>query len=107
MLQLLNNATCLFLPLKDATANNSLLEGLACELPVIIAACSGGSIYYQTEAVQIFHPDEVDKIVRCMGELHKNEEQRLSIGKKGRVFAEEQFSLSVLQNKILDVYRSY
>ena len=63
LLQLLNTDTCLFLPLKDFTANNSLLEGMSCELPVIVAANNQQSMYFQQGLVKLFTPDNTDAII--------------------------------------------
>jgi glycosyltransferase involved in cell wall biosynthesis len=42
-------ASCLLLPLIDSTANNALLEGLACGVPYVISKVGGVSEYVDAE----------------------------------------------------------
>ncbi len=57
LLDLYNNSRLLFLPLKDCTANNSLLEALACGVPVVTTNLPGirdytnscNAYYYKNE----------------------------------------------------------
>ncbi len=64
----------LLLPLRDATANNSLLEGMACGLPVLSTDLQG-VCDYTDEANRILHPHGdarpmVDAVMAiCRGEL--------------------------------------
>jgi glycosyltransferase involved in cell wall biosynthesis len=107
LLGLFNTANCLFLPLTDFTANNSLLEAMACELPVVVATNNMDSIYFDTAAAKIFPPAEVDNIIEFMEQLQVNTELRSRMGKKARQFAEQQCSIAVTQHKMLDTYKSF
>ena len=107
LLRLFNSANCLFLPLIDFTANNSLLEGMACELPVVVATNNRDSLYFASGAAKIFPPCEVDTIIDFMEQLQVNPELRNRMGKKARQFAEQQCSIQATQQKMLDTYKSF
>jgi len=50
LLKLYQEASLLFLPLKDVTACNSILEGLACGLPIISTALDGNLSYVKNNS---------------------------------------------------------
>jgi glycosyltransferase involved in cell wall biosynthesis len=55
--ELYQSAHCLLLPMTDATANNAILEAMACGLPVI-STDVGGVAEITGEAALLFRPDD-------------------------------------------------
>lgn len=90
LLRLYQGAHALFLPLLDATANNALLEGLACGLPVLAADLPGVRDYVsdRKEAVLV-SGNSVQAFVREILALRARPELRLALGLAARRRAEE------------------
>jgi glycosyltransferase involved in cell wall biosynthesis len=89
LLELYRNADVLFLPLIQSTANNSLLEGIACGLPVISTMLNSVNSYVPgTEAVLVMDNDPgllADSIIN----LFENPETRLKMGEAARARAKQ------------------
>jgi glycosyltransferase involved in cell wall biosynthesis len=56
----------LLLPLRDSTANNGLLEGMACGLPVIITDVGGVRNYANEDFADFVPPDDAAGIVKVL-----------------------------------------
>ena len=64
-----HRARLALLPLKGATANNALLEALACGLPVISTNCGGIAEYMGQNAGMIVPPNDPDQFASATLEL--------------------------------------
>ena len=92
LLTLYQKATALLLPLTDSTANNGILEAMACGLPVITTAV-GGCINYLPETAGIFcQPGDAQSHARAALSLLRNPNLRQSMGQAGRIHAEAHFA---------------
>ena len=69
LIQLYRDADALLLPVCDATANNSALEGLACGTPVISTMVGGIPDYIDNNCGWLFEKGEVARIVELIGEI--------------------------------------
>lgn len=58
LLALYQSATLLYLPLLDAVANNAIVEGLSCGLPIISTNVGGISEYIPQGAGELCHPND-------------------------------------------------
>jgi glycosyltransferase involved in cell wall biosynthesis len=56
---LYQNSDLLFMPLRESTANNGLLEAMACALPVITTRIGGVPEYFQEGAGELCTPGDV------------------------------------------------
>lgn len=61
-------ADALFMPLRDCTANNALLEGMACGLPVIATDLPGVRDYVD-ESASILLPNELESWICAISEM--------------------------------------
>ncbi|WP_198378894.1 glycosyltransferase, partial [Neoroseomonas rubea] len=66
--QAYRDADAVLLPLRDATANNAILEAMACGRPVI-ATDVGGVAEMTQGAARLVPPDDATAIARCVLEL--------------------------------------
>lgn len=69
LIQLYRGADALLLPLHEATANNSVLEALACGTPVISTSVGGIPDYVDTSCGWLFEKSEIDRVVNLIGEI--------------------------------------
>lgn len=80
-------ADIVFMPLSYATANNALLESMACGTPVISTAIGGVPEYVPQEAGRLCAP-EVEACVAALRELAENPELRQRMAAAARQCAE-------------------
>lgn len=77
LLSLYRKADLLLLPLLDSTANNSLLEGMACGLPVVSTDLPGVRDYVDEACALLCRPSDAetlaDAVLRIRGEPHRAE----------------------------------
>jgi glycosyltransferase involved in cell wall biosynthesis len=89
LLKLYQDADILFLPLVKATANNALLEGIACGLPVITTSLPSVKAYLPgPEAILIDTKDPSDYTDAVLS-LFRDFRRRQQMGSQARMRAEE------------------
>jgi len=82
----------LLLPLRDSTANNGLLEGMACGLPVIITDVGGVRNYAKEDFADFVPPDDPAGIVKIL-QSYINQRTKLAVrGRSARAHAENALS---------------
>ena len=69
LVRLYSEADALLLPVQDATANNSILEALACGTPVISTMVGGIPDYVDNTCGWLFEKSEVLEIVKLIGQI--------------------------------------
>jgi glycosyltransferase involved in cell wall biosynthesis len=83
-----HRADLLFLPLVDCTANNALLEGLACGLPVITTDLPGVRTYAPGEETVRVRDNDADDLAHALTTLWKSPGRRELMGRAARRRAE-------------------
>lgn len=74
LIDLYRSADVLFLPVTDATANNSILEAMACGTPVISTAIGGIPDYVDNDSGWLLPVGDVAAHVNLLASLHDNRE---------------------------------
>ena len=87
--ELYRSADILFLPLKQTTANNALLEGIAIGLPVVATDLESTRAYLPSGEGILVADKRVDGFIETLRRLQQNIELRLEMGRRARVRAEE------------------
>lgn len=106
LLELYRCSSFLVLPVQEVTASNTLLEGMACGLPVICPrlddivfhTANQGCLYYEVG-------NESDLAEKILYLASSSEKQKATMGKKARKRA-KQFSWKKIAAKIERVYES-
>lgn len=104
---LYQNATIGFMPLEDCTANNAILEMMACGVAIVCSDVGGISDYIDTEGAVMFDPQQpLKKTVDSIIKILETPETLRYMGIYNRKKAMTQFSIDVTMNKILTVYKT-
>jgi glycosyltransferase involved in cell wall biosynthesis/tetratricopeptide (TPR) repeat protein len=82
--KLYRSADLLFLPLIDATANNALLEGMACGLPVVTTDLETTRAYASEADGCLVPPGDVDGLVAAVRILQRDVRRRRAMGRRAR-----------------------
>jgi glycosyltransferase involved in cell wall biosynthesis len=84
LLGLYQQVDLLFMPLKDATANNSVLEGLACGLPVLTSELQSTSEYLADTDALFVKNNHVETFKKHILDLASNREKCIQWGQSSR-----------------------
>jgi len=83
------DASCLLMTLETATANNAILEAMACGLPIVAENVGGVGEYTGMRSAILCQPGAADEIVGAILALYEDDSMRLRMGDSGRRRAEE------------------
>lgn len=98
------HAGCLLMPVEDATANNAILEAMACGLPVIADDAGGIPEYLGKNAGVLIKSRSVDEFVRAIVRLKSSASGRQEMALAARARAEE-LDWAVVARQMMDLYR--
>jgi glycosyltransferase involved in cell wall biosynthesis len=87
--RLYQESDVLFLPLTNATANNSLLEGLACGLPAVSTELLSVRAYVGEGAASLIENNDPEALAQAIVNLQKNGELRERMSRNARARAEK------------------
>jgi glycosyltransferase involved in cell wall biosynthesis len=79
----------LFLPVTQSTANNSLLEGIACGLPVVSTSLPSIEAYLTGGEGILVKDNDPDGLVEAILQLEGDPDSRQRMGRRARARAEE------------------
>ena len=102
---LYQNAKMLVLPLFDCTANNALLEALACGLPIVSNNVGGMQDYTDPSFAHLLPIEDVEGMTNAINDLLDNPEKCLDRGCKAREFATNNFQWSKVAAQTYEVYK--
>ncbi len=82
-------ASCLLMTLEAATANNAILEAMACGLPVVAENIGGVAEYTGIHSAILCQPGSAGELTDAILTLYKDQSMRLRIGDLARARATE------------------
>ncbi|WP_223549277.1 glycosyltransferase family 4 protein [Aestuariivivens sp. NBU2969] len=101
---LYQKADLLFLPLLDVTACNSILEAMACGLPIITTNVGGNTDYLANTENVMVSKNNHEQLIEQTTMLLKDEEMLLKMGKSSREKALE-YSWESIGKRVLNYYK--
>jgi glycosyltransferase involved in cell wall biosynthesis len=106
LLETYQNADILLMPLTDATANNGILEGMACGIPIVVTDVGGIKDYVDDCFARLLPLHDVEAMIESVITLSNDNEMRKSMGQLARLKAEEKFSWKNIATRMIDLYDS-
>lgn len=98
-------ADALFLPLYDATANNSLLEGMACALPVITTRVGAVTDYITEEGALFVDPGSPRTAIQAIDSLVNDPSKGSRLGAANRLRATTELTFENMARQMEGIYR--
>jgi len=105
LVDLYRTSDILLLPLIDGTANNTILEAMACGLPVITTDVGGIAMYLPKEAGLLLPAGDAQLMAQETRELMHDPARLAALSKAARQTAES-FDWAVVAEKMRRVYQS-
>ena len=105
LIQMYQSSDALFLPVKYATASNSVLEALACGLPVISTWIGGVPDYVTDECGWLMPPAQIKPVVNLLEHLCAHPEVAYVRQEKARATALK-FDWQRIAEQVIAVYRA-
>lgn len=102
---LYQRADVLFLPLLDCTANNALLEGMACGLPIVATDLPAIRSYTNADFAFLFQPWDPSGMVEAIVGLCENEEAQIVAGRAAREHTKQHFGWDHIAKQTLNLYK--
>ncbi len=95
----------LLLPLLDATANNSLLEAMACGLPILSTDLPGVRDYTSAACALLSPAGDPDAMLHHIAQLQNNPARICSMGEASRIHAQE-FAWEKVRSRLMGLYKT-
>jgi glycosyltransferase involved in cell wall biosynthesis len=89
LLALYQQADALLLPVTQSTANNALLEGIACGLPVVSSRLRSIEAYVPDETALLVEGNDPAELARAVRRLRDEPDLARALGRRSRERAEE------------------
>ena len=101
---LYQEASLLFLPLTDVTACNSILEAMACGLPIVTSDVGGNATYLNKTKNILVSPKNSGSFIEAIATLLKDEEALKTIGNSSYIKALE-YDWEKISKQVLEFYK--
>lgn len=105
LLECYRNASVLLQALENTTANNVVLEAMACGVPVVAERVGGIGEYVTSECARLASPNNVDEFVGAIKNLVDSRHAREDMGKAAR-FRAETLHWRHVANRTREVYET-
>jgi glycosyltransferase involved in cell wall biosynthesis len=105
LLELYQNACCFVMAAEAATANNAILEALACGLPIVSEDVGGIGEYTGLDCAILCKPQSVEALMKGILKLHEQPELRLRMSALARQRAESWIGQSWLKRRLASTRR--
>jgi glycosyltransferase involved in cell wall biosynthesis len=105
LLETYRHAALLVMPLLDCTANNSLLEAMACGLPSVVSDVGGIRDYVDRNCARLVRAGKPDDMAEAVLDLLRDPVARETMGRAARQRAET-FAWPRVAQQILSVYEA-
>jgi glycosyltransferase involved in cell wall biosynthesis len=102
LLELYRSAVFLFLPVIDATANNAVVEALACGLPIVSSDLGGIRNYVNEQSGILCAPGDACGFAQAAIRLLNNDALRNAASESARAFAEKNLSWPSIAQELLN-----
>jgi glycosyltransferase involved in cell wall biosynthesis len=106
LLSLYQQADCCLIPLLDCTANNAILEAMACGLPIVSTNLPAIKTYVDDSFSVLGRKSNVDDLCDALLELHKNVAKRKLMAINARNKAVNELSWDIVANRTAGLFRS-
>lgn len=106
LLALYRQTSLLLLPLLDCTANNAVLEAMACGLPIVASDVGAMREYVDPEFADLIAPGDIDGFVDAVLRLAEDPGAQRRRGLVARRHAETRFAWSDAAHATLGVYEN-
>ena len=105
LLNLYRESDVLVLPIIDCTANNTLLEALACSLPVITNDVGGVRDYLDSQCAIFIEPGDAELMAKQLVELLNNDtlRQEMSLAARKKAL---QFDWKIIAGEMKEIYKA-
>ena len=104
LLKVYQEACVLILPIIDATSNHTLLEAIACGLPVVTNNVGGIPDYTNKTFATLLPVGEVEIFVDSISKIIENQSEYEKKSLAARSFAKKNFSMDNILSQTLKVY---
>ena len=105
LLEEFRRAHALFLPLKMSTANNAVLEAMACGTGVVSTRTGGVPEYVCDDSSRLVDSGDIDAAVEVVRKLSADRDQVERMGRAARDRAVEKYAWPVVGAQMMDAYR--
>ena len=102
---LMRRFQCFVLPSRSEGISNTILEAMACGLPVAATRVGGnGELLKAGRTGVLVDSNDVDGLAQALIDLHASPEHSRSMGAEGRLDVESRFSMTAMVSAYKDLY---